>query len=163
MPDAKVRHFSLRGAIMLIETITEDMKAAMKAGDKARLAAIRMLRAAIKDKEIELGHALEENEVLAVLGKLVKQRKDAARQYAEAGRADLEAKEMAEAEIFQAYMPAQLSDGEMAAVVDRAIAETGAESMRDMGRVMAVVKAAAEGRADMGRLSALVRERLQNG
>jgi len=148
---------------MLIETITDDMKAAMKAGDKARLAAIRMLRAAIKDKEIELGHTLEENEVLAVLARLVKQRRDAARQYAEAGRADLEAKEMAEAEIFQAYMPAQLSDDEMAAVVEKAIADTGATGMRDMGRVMAAVKAVAEGRADMGRLSALVRERLQNG
>ncbi|MDQ7010426.1 MAG: GatB/YqeY domain-containing protein [Mariprofundaceae bacterium] len=149
--------------MMLIETITDDMKAAMKAGDKARLAAIRMLRAAIKDKEIELGHALEENEVLAVLARLVKQRRDAARQYAGAGRADLEAKEMAEVEIFQAYMPAQLSDDEMAAVVDKAIADTGAVGMRDMGRVMATVKAEAESRADMGKLSALVRERLQNG
>ncbi|MFQ5582453.1 MAG: GatB/YqeY domain-containing protein [Mariprofundaceae bacterium] len=148
---------------MLIEKITDDMKAAMKAGDKARLGAIRMLRAAIKDKEIEAGHPLEENEVLAVLAKLVKQRKDSATQYADAGRADLEASELAEVEIFQAYLPEQLSEDEIATIIEKAVTETGASSMRDMGKVMAAVKAEAEGRADMGRLSGLVKARLQNG
>ena len=142
------------------DQLNEDMKAAMKAKDKFRLSAIRMLRAAIKDKEIEVGHELDENECIAVLSRLLKQRRDAASQYAEAGRADLQEKELAEAGIIQGYLPEQLSDDELAQIVRQAIADTGAASMRDMGKVMAAVKQKAQGRADMGKLSALVKSSL---
>ncbi|HXH72393.1 MAG TPA: GatB/YqeY domain-containing protein [Mariprofundaceae bacterium] len=145
---------------MLVQQITDDMKAAMKAGDKARLAAIRMLRAAIKDREIELGHALDDAETQAVVAKLVKQRNDAANQYQDAGRADLEAAELAEAALLQAYLPEPLSDAELAALIDAVVTETGAAGMRDMGKVMAAVKERAEGRADMGKVSGLVKARL---
>ena len=102
------------------DQLNEDMKAAMKAKDKFRLSAIRMLRAAIKDKEIEVGHELDENECIAVLSRLLKQRRDAASQYAEAGRADLQEKELAEAGIIQGYLPEQLSDDELAQIVRHA-------------------------------------------
>ncbi|WP_170304406.1 GatB/YqeY domain-containing protein [Mariprofundus erugo] len=144
----------------MLQQLTDDMKSAMKSGDKVRLSAIRMLRAAIKDREIEVGHALAADESLAVLSRLVKQRNDAARQYAEAGRADLEEKELLEAAIFQAYMPEPLSDEELAAIIEAAVVETGASSMREMGAVMNIVKAKAQGRADMGKLSAIVKQRL---
>ncbi|ATX80973.1 hypothetical protein Ga0123462_0094 [Mariprofundus ferrinatatus] len=144
----------------MLQQLTDDMKSAMKAGDKLKLSSIRMLRAAIKDKEIEVGHALDEAEALAVAAKLLKQRNDAARQYAEAGREDLREKELAEAAIFQAYMPEQLSDDELHAMIDQAIADTGATGMRDMGKVMGIVKTKAQGRADMGKLSAIVKSRL---
>lgn len=142
------------------EQLVADMKAAMKAGEKDRLSAIRMLRAALKDKEIELGHALDASEALSVVTRLVKQRNDAASQYADAGRDDLKEKELAEVVFFQAYMPEQLSDEELVAIIDQAIADSGATSMRDMGKVMAIVKAKAEGRADMGKLSGIVKARL---
>jgi len=144
----------------MLQQLTNDMKSAMKAGDKLRLSSIRMLRAAIKDKEIEVGHPLDENEGIAVVGKLLKQRLDAANQYAEADRADLQEKELAEAAIFQAYMPEPLSDDELNAIIDQAITDTGASSMRDMGKVMGIVKAKAEGRADMGKLSGIIKARL---
>jgi len=144
----------------MLNQLTDDMKAAMKSKDKLRLSSIRMLRAAIKDKEIELGHALDESEAIAVVGKLLKQRLDAANQYADADRADLQEKELAEAAIFQAYMPEPLSDEELTTIIDQAIADTGASSMRDMGKVMGIVKAKAEGRADMGKLSGTVKSRL---
>lgn len=145
---------------MLIQQITDDMKAAMKAGDKSKLAAIRMLRAAIKDKEIEVGHTLDDAEAQAVVAKLVKQRNDAASQYREAGRSDLEAAEQAEAAMLQAYLPEPMSDDELVALIDAVVAETGASGMRDMGKVMAAVKSRAEGRADMGKVSGLVKSRL---
>ncbi len=144
----------------MLKQLTEDMKTAMKAGDKLRLSCIRMLRAAIKDKEIELGHGLDEAEAMAVLAKLVKQRNDAASQYADAGRDDLKDKELAEVEIIQSYLPEPLSDNELDAIVDQAISQTGAASMRDMGKVMAVVKDRAAARADMGKLSGIVKARL---
>jgi len=144
----------------MLKQLTEDMKTAMKAGDKLRLSCIRMLRAAIKDKEIELGHGLDETEAMAVLAKLVKQRIDAASQYADAGRDDLQDKELAEVEIIQAYLPEPLSDDELDAIVDQAISQTGATGMRDMGKVMAIVKDRAAGRADMGKLSGIVKARL---
>lgn len=144
----------------MLQQLTDDMKAAMKSGDKLKLSAIRMLRAAIKDKEIELGHGLDEAEAQAVANRLVKQRNEAAKQYAVAGREDLQEKELAEAAVFQAYLPEPLSDDELTAIIEAAIAETGAASMRDMGKVMGVVKAQAEGRADMGKLSAIVKEKL---
>jgi len=144
----------------MLKQLTEDMKAAMKAKDKARLGCIRLMRAAIKDKEIELGHGVDEAEATAVLSKLVKQRNDAAAQYADAGRDDLQQAELAEMAIIQEYLPAPLSDTELTALVDQAISTTGASSMRDMGKVMGMVKSKAEGRADMGKISGLVKARL---
>ncbi|MDX8401369.1 MAG: GatB/YqeY domain-containing protein [Mariprofundaceae bacterium] len=144
----------------LIDRITEDMKQVMKSGDKATLSAIRMLRAAIKDREIELGHPLEDADVIAVAARLVKQRKDAARQYEEAGRVDLRDRELADADVFRRYMPEPMSDAEIEAAIEAAVAETGATGMRDMGRVMAALKARLAGRADMGEVSARVRARL---
>ncbi|MDQ6999502.1 MAG: GatB/YqeY domain-containing protein [Mariprofundus sp.] len=144
----------------MLKQLTEDMKTAMKAGDKQKLSCIRMLRAAIKDKEIELGRGLDETEAMAVLAKLVKQRIDAASQYADAGRDDLKDKELAEVEIIQAYLPEPLSGDELDAMVDQAISQTGATGMRDMGKVMAIVKDRAAGRADMGKLSGIVKARL---
>jgi len=145
----------------MLKQLTEDMKTAMKAKDKARLGCIRLMRAAIKDKEIELGHqALSDADAIAVLSKLVKQRNDAATQYADAGREDLQEKELAEIAIIQAYLPEPLSDDELTAMVDQAIRDTGAASMRDMGKVMGMVKSKSEGRADMGKISAIVKSRL---
>jgi len=144
----------------MLKQLLEDMKAAMKSGDKPRLSAIRMLRAAVKDKEIELGHGLDEVEATAVFARLVKQRLDAARQYTDAGREDLAANELAEAEIIKAYLPEPLAEHELVAMVEGAIAESGADSIRDMGKVMAIVKDKAAGGADMGKLSALVKARL---
>lgn len=145
----------------MLQQITDDMKAAMKSGDKQKLAAIRMFRAALKDKEIELGTALTEEDVISVAGRLIKQRKDAANQYAEAGRDDLAEKELAEVTVLEAYMPEQLSDDELAEMVKQAITDSGAEGMRDMGKVMGVLNARAKGRADMGKVSSLVKQLLQ--
>ncbi|MES0372383.1 MAG: GatB/YqeY domain-containing protein [Mariprofundaceae bacterium] len=147
---------------MLMQQITDDMKVAMKARDKLKLGSIRMLRAALKDKEIELGNALSEEDVIAVVGKMIKQRKDAANQYTEAGRDDLAAKELEENVVFEAYMPEQLAEEEVAKVVSDAISESGAEGMRDMGKVMGVVRPKLQGKADMGMVSALVKQQLQS-
>ena len=144
----------------MLNQLTQDMKTAMKAGDKARLSCIRMLRAAIKDREIELGHALSDEEATAVLTRLVKQRNDAAKQYGEAGREDLQAKELAEVAVIQGYLPEPLSDAEVEAIIAEAIAEAGATSMREMGRVMGIVKGKVAGRADMGKVSATIKARL---
>jgi len=146
---------------MLMQQITDDMKQAMKDGDKLRLGAIRMFRAAIKDKEIELGRTLEEEDLIAVAAKMIKQRKDAAGQYGDAGRDDLAEKELAEAKVFEAYMPEQLSEAEVAEAVRQAIAESGAEGMKDMGKVMGVIRPKLQGKADMGLVSALVKQLLQ--
>jgi len=145
---------------MLIQRITDDMKAAMKAGEKEKLSAIRMLRAAIKDKQIELGREPSEEEVFALMQKLVKQRNDAARLYAEGGRNDLVDKERREAEIYQGYLPEPLSDNEIEGIIQAAVNETGASGIRDMGRVMAAIRPKAQGRADMGKLSAMVKTQL---
>ncbi len=144
----------------LVERITADMKAAMKAGDRARLSAIRMLRAAVKDREIELGHALSDEDVFALIARLVKQRREVARQYEGAGRDELAASELAEAELYQAYLPAQLTHEELTTLIDKALTETAATGMRDMGKVMAALKPRVQGRTDMGRLSAMVKARL---
>jgi len=146
---------------MLIQQITDEMKQAMKAGDKLKLGAIRMLRAALKDKEIELGHALSDEDVIAVVGRMIKQRKDAATQYAEAGRDDLAAKELDESRVYEAYMPEQLSADEVAAIVQDAVVSSGADGMRDMGKVMGVIRPKLQGKADMGMVSALVKQQLQ--
>jgi len=146
----------------MLDQITADMKQAMRDKNKEKLNVIRMLRSALKDKEIELGKALEEADILAVVGRAIKQRKDAAQQYADAERQDLADKELAEIEFLMAYMPAQMSDDEVAAAVQKAVAESGAESMKDMGKVMGILRPAIDGKADMGLASALVKKALQS-
>jgi len=143
--------------------IQSDMKDAMRAKAKDRLSVIRMLLAAIQTREIEERiDALPDQDVLAVIEKLVKQRKDSAKQFADAGRDDREAAELAEAQMLQAYLPEQMSDADVAALVDEVVAATGATGMQDMGKVMGQLKAKAQGRADMGQLSALVKAKLSN-
>jgi uncharacterized protein YqeY len=144
----------------LKERITEDMKSAMRAGDKERLATIRLILAAIKQKEVDERIALDDAQTLSVIEKMVKQRKESVVQFEAGGRADLVAKENAELAVLTAYQPAQLSADELNAVLDAAIAATGATSIKDMGKVVAHVKTAAAGRADMAAVSALVKARL---
>jgi uncharacterized protein YqeY len=144
----------------LKEQIRSDMKAAMRAGEKDRLGVIRMLLAAIQTREIDKREDLADSEVLQVVEKLIKQRKDAAQQYADADRPDRETQELGEAEQLQAYLPEQLSETELEQMVTDVIASSGAASMKDMGQVMAAIRAQAQGRADMGSLSALVKSKL---
>lgn len=147
----------------LKERITEDMKAAMRSGDKDRLATIRMILAAVKQREVDERIVLDDSQVLAVLEKMIKQRREAIAQFETGGRADLVAKESAEVTVLQAYLPAQLSPAELDSLIAEAIASTGAASIKDMGKVMGVVKAKAAGRADMGAVSARIREKLGAG
>jgi len=140
--------------------ITEDMKSAMKAGEKDRLKVVRLILAAIKQVEVDQRIELDDSAVLAVLDKMVKQRRDSVEQFENGNREDLAAIERAEIEVLETYLPEQLSADELAAMVDEVIAATGAESMRDMGKVMGQIKAKAAGRADMGAVSATVKERL---
>jgi uncharacterized protein len=144
----------------LKEQITEDMKAAMRAGEKDRLATIRMALAAIKQREVDERITLDDAQVLAVLEKMIKQRKEAITQFEAGGRADLVAKEAAEVTLLQGYLPAQLTEAEIDALIAEAIASTGATSVKDMGKVMGVVKAQAQGRADMGAVSARIKKKL---
>ena len=140
--------------------VIEDMKSAMKAGDKDRLKVVRLMLAAIKQVEVDKRIELDDAAVLAVLDKMVKQRRDSVEQFEKGNREDLAAIERAEIEVLEAYLPEQLSADELAAMVDEVIAATGAESIRDMGKVMGQIKAKAAGRADMGAVSATVKERL---
>jgi len=140
--------------------ITEDMKSAMKAGEKDRLKVVRLILAAIKQVEVDKRIELDDAAVLAVLDKMVKQRRDSVEQFEKGNREDLVAIERAEIEVLETYLPEQLSAEELARMVDEVIAATGAESMRDMGKVMGQIKAKAAGRADMGAVSATVKERL---
>jgi uncharacterized protein YqeY len=140
--------------------ITEDMKSAMKAGDKDRLKTVRLIMAAIKQVEVDQRVELDDAGVLSVLDKMVKQRRDSVTQFEKGGRDDLAAIERAEIDVLANYLPEQLSPEELAALVDEVIAATGAEGMRDMGKVMGQIKAKAAGRADMGAVSATVKERL---
>ena len=144
----------------LKERITEDMKTAMRAGEKERLATIRLLLAAIKQREVDERITLEDGQVIAVIEKMIKQRREAISQFEAGGRADLVAKETAEVAILQAYLPAQLTPGEIDALIAEAIAATGAASVKDMGKVMGFVKGKAQGRADMGALSARIKQKL---
>jgi len=144
----------------LKERITEDMKSAMRSGEKERLATIRLILAAIKQKEVDERIALDDPQVLSVIEKMVKQRKESVVQFEAGGRADLVAKENAELSILTAYLPAQLSDAEIDALIANAIAATGAASIKDMGKVVAQVKGAAAGRADMALVSARVKSKL---
>jgi uncharacterized protein YqeY len=144
----------------LKERITEDMKSAMRAGEKDRLATIRLILAALKQKEVDERIVLDDAQVLAIIEKMVKQRKESIAQFEAGGRADLVAKENAELAMLAAYLPEQLSDAEVDDLIARAIADTGATSMKDMGKVVAQVKGAAAGRADMAVVSARVKARL---
>lgn len=144
----------------LKERITEDMKAAMRAGEKDRLATIRMLQAAIKQREVDERIQLDDAQVLSVIEKMQKQRKEAIAQFEAGGRADLVAKESAEMAVLKGYLPAQLSDAELDALIAEAIAATGASSVKDMGKVMGAVKAKAAGRADMGAVGARIKAKL---
>lgn len=145
---------------MLKAQLTDDMKAAMKGGDKARLAVIRLINAAIKQREVDERIELNDDQVLAVLDKMVKQRRDSIKQYTDAGRTDLADVEQAEVEVIQGYLPAALSDDEISAIIEQAIADTGAASMADMGKVMGKVKPQVQGRADMGAVSGQVKAKL---
>jgi len=140
--------------------ITDDMKAAMRSGEKDRLGLIRMLMAGIKQREVDERIQLDDAQVLAVIDKMIKQRKDSVTQFEAGGRADLVAKESAEIGWLTDYLPAQLSEAEVDALIREAIAATGATSMKDMGKVMGMVKPRAQGRTDMGALSARIKAAL---
>jgi uncharacterized protein YqeY len=140
--------------------ITDDVKSAMKAGEKDRLKVLRLITAAIKQVEVDERRELGDGDVLAILTKMVKQRRDSITQYTEGNRQDLADIEQAEIEIIETYLPEQLSEEEIAEIIDEAIASTGAEGMRDMGKVMGIVKSKVQGRADMGQVSGKVKARL---
>lgn len=143
----------------MINELQTDLIAAMKAKDDTRVGALRLLLSSVKNKQIDLQHELSEEEFLAVVQKEVKQRKDSIAQYEAAGRADLAGEEQAELKVLMSYMPAQMSEEEIAAAVDRAIADTGAASAADMGKIMPAL-AYLKGQADMGLVSKLVKEKL---
>lgn len=140
--------------------ITEDMKSAMKAGEKDRLKVVRLILAAIKQIEVDTREDLDEAAVLAVLTKMVKQRHDSVEQFEQGNREDLAAIERAEIMILDTYLPEQLSANELAVMIDKVIQATGASGIRDMGKVMGQIKVKASGRADMGAVSAVIKERL---
>jgi uncharacterized protein len=144
----------------LKEQLTDDMKTAMRGGDKDRLGVIRLILAAVKQREVDERIQLDDSQTLAVLEKMLKQRKDSVTQYAAAGREDLANVERAEMAVIEAYMPAKLSDAEIDALIDAAIAETGASSGRDMGKVVGVLKGKVAGRADMGQVSGRIKAKL---
>ena len=140
--------------------ITEDMKAAMRSGEKDRLSCIRMLQAGIKQREVDERVELGDAEVLAVIEKMIKQRKESVTQFQAGNRPDLVAKESAEIALLGAYLPAQLGAAELDALIREAIAATGASSMKDMGKVMGALKPKVQGRTDMGALSARIKSAL---
>jgi uncharacterized protein YqeY len=146
--------------VTLKERINEDMKAAMRASDKERLSTIRMTQAAIKQREVDERTTLDDAQVVAVIEKMVKQRRESVAQFEQGGRADLADKEQREIAVLQAYLPEPLSETELDAIIREAIAESGASSMKDMGKVMAAVKSRAAGRADMGAVSARIKAAL---
>ena len=145
---------------MLKTRLQDDMKVAMKAGDKARLGVIRLILAAVKQREVDERIMLDDVAVLAVLDKMLKQRRDSISQYEQAGREDLAAQERFEVAVCQEYLPAALADDEIATLIDAAITGSGAASVKDMGKVMAVLKPQLQGRADLAAVSATVKARL---
>ena len=144
----------------LKERITEDMKTAMRAGQKERLGTLRLALAAIKQREVDERVTLDDTQVLAVLEKMIKQRRESVAQFESGGRQDLVDKENAEIAVLKGYLPEQMSEAQLDALIAAAIASTGATSMKDMGKVMAVVKPQAQGRADMGAVSARIKQKL---
>jgi len=144
----------------LKQLITNDMKLALKAQDKSALKAIRMILGAIKQKEIDERIDLDDTQVMAVIQKMVKQRKDSISQFSDAGRTDLVEVEEAELSIINNYMPKQLSEAEIEVAVDKAISDSGADSMKDMGKLMGILKGQFDGQADMGLVSQLIKSKL---
>jgi uncharacterized protein YqeY len=144
----------------LRERIQDDMKSALRAGEKERLATVRLILAAIKQREVDERITLEDAQVLAVLDKMGKQRRESIVQFESGARTDLAAKEAAELAIINSYLPAPLSDAELDGLINDAIAQTGATSVKDMGKVMAQIKAQAQGRADLGAVGTRIRSRL---
>ena len=145
---------------MLKQRILDDVKAAMKGGDKPRLATLRLLTAAIKQREVDERIELNDEQVLAALDKMVKQRRESIAQFEQAGRTELADQEKFEIGILQDYMPEALSEEEILAMVDEVIAATGAASIKDMGKVMGQLKPKMQGRADMSQVSALIKQKL---
>ncbi len=144
----------------LKERITEDMKAAMRSGQKERLGVIRMLTAAIKQREVDERITLDDAQVTGVIEKMIKQRKESLQQFQAGNRPDLADKEAAEITLLQTYLPAALTDGEVDALIAEAIAAVGAASVKDMGKVMALIKGRAQGRADMAVVGAKIKAKL---
>jgi uncharacterized protein YqeY len=144
----------------LKERITDDMKAAMRSGAKERLGVIRMITAAIKQREVDERISLDDAQVLSVLEKMIKQRKESVEQFKAGSRQDLADKEAAEITLLQGYMPSPLSAAELDALINDAVAATGAASIKDMGKVMAMIKSKAQGRADMGAVGAKIKAKL---
>lgn len=146
----------------LKDTIKQDMITAMRAQEKARLGVIRMLQAAIKQKEVDERIALSDSEVLAVIEKMIKQRKESISQYQQGGRSDLATKEAEEVAVLEVYMPAPLDTAELDALIAAAITESSATSVKDMGKVMNHLKAQIQGRANMAEVSAKVKQQLES-
>jgi uncharacterized protein YqeY len=144
----------------LKERITDDMKAAMRSGEKERLGVIRMITSAIKQREVDERITLDDAQVLSVLEKMIKQRKESLVQFQAGNRPDLVDKENAEITLLQTYMPSQLSDAELDGLIADAIGATGAASIKDMGKVMGIIKQKAQGRADMGAVGAKIKAKL---
>ena len=140
--------------------LTDDMKTAMKSGDRERLGVIRLINAAIKQREVDERIQLDDTQVLSVLEKMLKQRRDSVSQFQAAGRTDLADKETFEIGVVQSYMPAQLSAGEVDAIIAATIAEAGATGPKDMGKVMGLVRPNVAGKTDMGRLSEIIKSKL---
>lgn len=149
-----------QAASPLKSRISDDMKSAMKAGEKERLGTIRLILSAIKQLEVDSRKDLDDNDILAILDKMSKQRRESIDQFEKAGRDDLAGKEKAELEILQTYLPSQLGDDEIKTLIDEAIEATSAEAMKDMGKVMGILKPKMQGRADMAAVSAQVKSRL---
>ncbi|HZW48390.1 MAG TPA: GatB/YqeY domain-containing protein [Microvirga sp.] len=152
---------------MLRERFTADMKEAMKAGDKGKLGAIRLIQAALKDKDIEARGAgkepLSDEEILALLQKMVKQRQESIAMYEQGGRTELAQAEKNEVEVISSYLPKQMDEAETKAAIEAAIAETGAASMKDMGKVVGALRAKYAGRMDFAKASGLVKDMLPKG
>jgi uncharacterized protein YqeY len=144
----------------LKDRITDDMKAAMRSGERERLGVIRMITSAIKQREVDERITLDDVQVLSVLEKMIKQRKESLAQFQAGNRPDLVDKESAEITLLQTYLPSQLSDAELDVLIGEAISATGAASVKDMGKVMGIIKAKAQGRADMGAVGAKIKAKL---
>ncbi len=140
--------------------ISDDVKAAMRSKDKERLAALRLIQAAFKQKEVDERIELSDEQTIVILDKMAKQHRDSIDQFQQADRNDLVEKEQFELNIIESYLPAQLSETEINSLIDEAISTTGAESIKDMGKVMGILKGKLQGRADMGQVSALIKSRL---
>jgi uncharacterized protein YqeY len=144
----------------LKDTLQQDMKTAMRSGDKQKLGVVRLILAAIKQREVDERIELDDAQITVVLDKMTKQRRDSLQQYEKAGREDLAAQERFELEVIQAYLPEPLDDAEIDALIDAAIEATGATSLKDMGKVMGQLKDKLQGRADMGAVSGKIKARL---